>query len=356
MLWFIEAARPSIHLREYFTYQVLPLETVYAVQSEGIISSTGYRPSKRTKLLKYEKLLDSKYIKMPRALASSEIKLNAIVDNPDIPIEQKRYILEASIEYLEYSFGQNDMTKDDFLSLFHDITTARATLGVGEKLDIKTPNNPIDSHRSIRITTGAGFREGEAIGFLGIRPAYHDLEDSNFGLLRGTQIEFGDIELSYSDEKLRIEELTVLSIVSLAQRSEFVDSFSWRMKIGFDRNYIDDDTNFIATLGAGFSWGNELAFIYATIDPLVYKADNFTAAVGGSIGVVIDKYSYMSTNLETTKRYYDSGDEQLIINASQNFRLSQNTQLKFKYDYIGRVTINAEDEEQTYKMMLNYYF
>ncbi|MEA3371505.1 MAG: hypothetical protein U9Q40_09225, partial [Campylobacterota bacterium] len=146
-----------------------------------------------------------------------------------------------------------------------------------------------------------------------------------------------------------------LSIVSLAQRSEFFDSLSWRTKFGWDRNYLDAETNFIATLGAGYSWGNELAYTYVMIDPLFYVADEFSAAVGGSVGLVIDKYDFMSTNIEVTRRYYDDGEKQNLAKVTQSFRLSQNFQLKFKYDYKEIESLVSEDE-QTYRTVINYYF
>ena len=355
MLWLIELARPSIHLREYFHFEVIPLETVHAAKAEGLISEVQYRASKRSILLKYDELLEDKYLGLPRKLVDKEIKLQNIVSDENIPLQQKQYILEASIEFLEYSFSKNDMEKEEYIEFFHNLSKERASLGKGERLHIKTPQDPIESHRAIRVTTGIGSREGKAIGFLGLRPAYHDLEDSNYGFLRGTQIEFLNLELSYSEDEVKLEDATILSIVSLAQRSEFFDSLSWRTKFAFDRNYVDNETNFIATIGAGYSWGNELAYTYVMIDPLFYVADEFVAGVGGSLGLVIDKYDFMSTNIEVTRRYYDSGDEQNLAKVTQSFRLSQNFQLKFKYDY-KEIDSLVNEDEQTYRAVLNYYF
>ncbi len=356
MLWFIELARPSVHLREHFNFEVIPLETVHAAKLEDILDSTNYRASKRSILLKYEELISSEYLHMPKALVNSQIQLHDIIDDNTIEVQQKQYILEASIEFLEYSFSKNDMNKDEYLELFHNITKARAALGQGKKLDIKVPPNPLNSHRAIRTSVGFGYREGKEIGFLGIRPAYHDLEDSNYGFLRGTQIEFLNIGLSYSKEELKVEDATILSIASLAQRSEFFDSFSWRTKFGFDRNYVNNKTNFIGTVGFGYSWGNELAYVYAMADPLFYMENKFVSAIGGSLGLVFDKYSFMSTNIEVTKRLYDTGREQYLGHATQSFRLSQNFQLKFKFDYAEKYSLEKKESEETYKAILNYYF
>lgn len=356
MLWLIEIARPSIHLREYFNYQVIPLETVHAAKLENILTDGNFRASKRTILLKYETLIDEEYIKIPSKLINSNITINSVLDDTTINSQQKMYILEAAVEFLEYSFAKNEMSKDEFLELFHNISKARASLGEGKKLHIATPPNPIQSHRGVRATSGFGFRENEAIGFLGIRPAYHNLKDSNYGFLRGTQIEFMNLELSYTDDELHVEDATILSIASIAQRSEFFDSLSWRTKFGWDRNYLDNGSNFIATVGIGLSWGNELGYVYAMTDPLFYLDGNLRSAIGTSLGIVFDKHNYMSTNIEATRRWYDTGEQQWLIELTQSFRISQNLQLQFNYDYKDRYDINNLDEEQTYKLTFNYYF
>lgn len=356
MLWFLEVARENIHLREYFNYQVIPLETVHATKSEGIINNNFYRPSKRTTLLKYEELLSEEHIAMSLSLVDSNISEQSIIESNEIDIQQKRYILEASIELLEYRMSKSKIDKDEYLRKFHAFSKARASLGQGEKLYIKTPPNPIDSHQAIKASIGGGFREGEKIGFLGLRPAYHHLEDSSYGFLRGTQIEFLNLELSYSKSKLDIEDATIISIVSLAQRSYFFENLSWRTKLGWDKNSLDSTPNFIGTIGAGFSWGNELGYVYIMADPLFYLDGEFKSAIGGSLGFVFDKFSYMSTNIEATRRWYDSGDGQNLLALSQSFRVSQNTQLKFKYDYKERVELENRYDENSLRVYLNYYF
>lgn len=356
MLWFLEAARPSLNLRKYFSFEVIPLETAHATKAEGIIKNSFYRPSKRTTLLKYEELIDKEYIALPIMLSNSELNVTEVTQKQEIETQQKRYILEASIELLEYNFSKGKLEKEKYLKLFHSISKARASLGQGEKLEIKTPPNPIESHQAIRASFGGGVRDGEGIGFLGIRPAYHDLEDSNYGFLRGTQIEFLNLELSYSQSDLEVEEATLLSIVSLAQRSEFFENLSWRTKFGWDRNSLDSSTNFIGTVGVGLSWGNELGYTYIMADPLFYLDGKFKSAIGSSIGLVFDKYSYMSTNIEATRRWYDNGEEQNLFALSQNFRVSQNVQLKFKYDYKERALFENSYNEDSLRVYLNLYF
>ncbi len=357
MLWLLESARPTLQLRKHFTYQVIPLETIHIADDEGIIDGLSYRPSKRTKLLKYEKLINKKYINLPIKIVESKMGVNKIVQDNSINIDQKRYILESAIEYLEYQFSRGKIKKESYLELFHQLTTQRAKMGMTKPIKIKTPPNPLHGHRAVRAELGFGSKEGDFISYLGIRPAYHDLEDSSYGFLRGTQIEFLNLLFSHSKDETKVEKATILSIVSLAQRSAFFHSFSWRMHLGWDNNYISDKPTFNFNVGAGYSWGNKFAFVYVLLDPLFYMENSFVSGVGGSVGIKIDKYKkYTNTNIQLSKRYYDNGKNQTLIEAQQGIRTSQNTQIVLKYDYKDKYLVHTKQKEETYRAMFKYYF
>ncbi|MDF1876661.1 DUF4105 domain-containing protein [Sulfurimonas sp. SAG-AH-194-L11] len=356
MLWFLEAARPKLQLRNKFLYQVTPLETVHVANEQGLIESTHYRPSKRTTLLKYEDLLNEKGIETIIKVMDNNTSVNLMLEAKNISLEQKRYLLEAGVEYLEYEYSRGKIQKERYLWLFHRLTSERSKLGITKDIKIKTPPNPLESHQALRVTLGGGVRDNEAIGYLGFRVAYHDLEDSNYGFLRGTQIEFGDILLSQQKDTTRLEKATIISIVSLAQRSAFFKSFSWRTKIGWDRNSLSEDAAFYGGVGAGYSWGNKLAYIYFLADPFFYVDKSFHTGVGGSVGFSIDKYEFMNTNFEFTQRIYDTSDTQALLKLSQGFRVSQNFQIMLKYDYKQRVQANTKNDESSLGLMLKYYY
>ncbi|MCF6201787.1 MAG: DUF4105 domain-containing protein, partial [Hydrogenimonas sp.] len=247
ILWLIEVARPEAHLREHFTYQVIPLETIHAAFAENLVESETYRPSKHTKLLKYEDLIDEKYIKMVKELAEGKLAAKKISLNSQIDIDQRRYILEAAIEYLEYIYPKSEMQKDEFLAKFYSLSRNRALLKKGKKIEIKNPQNPIKGHRAVKVEVGVIRRSGQTSALFGIRPAYHTLEDPSFGYLRGTQIEFLNILLAAKDGRVKAEDITILSIVSLSQRSKLLSPLSWRTKFGWDRDSLKSESRFVAT-------------------------------------------------------------------------------------------------------------
>jgi len=356
MLWLLEIARPNVNLRDYFNYQVPPLETVYVSAQEDLLSGSNYRASKRTKLLKYESLINSRYLKIPTQLVQSELKIKHILNDKSIITQQKMYILEAAIELLEYFFTKNKIDKKYYLEKFHRLTKARATLGIGQRIEIDTPVNPIHSHRAVRTSLGYSYREEQSLGLIGLRPAYHSLEDIQYGLLRGTQIEFMDLMFNYKNNQLDIENITLLSIASIAQRSAFFKNFSWRTNFSWDREYLDSEVHFQGSIGAGYSWGNDLGYIYFLLDPLFHYKKKIVPAINGSIGLMIDKYNYMNTNIEVSQRWYEKNDKQVFINLVQSFRVLENFQVKFKYMYKKRWINTDQDKEITSTIMGSYYF
>lgn len=355
MLWFIEAAKKDLDLRKYFSFQVIPLETVHALKAENLIKDEFYRPSKMTMILKYEELLFEQNREIVLKLLEAKIEASLVLQDKTVDMEQKRYIFEATIELLEYNFSKGKIGKEAYLKLFHEFSKARATLKKGATIDIKTPPNPLHGHQALRVSLGGGVRDKQSMGFLGIRPAYHSLEDSDYGFLRGTQIEFLNLDLSYADDKLSLEEATVLSIASFARRSYFFNNLSWRTKFGWDRDSFDADALFMGTLGVGFSYGGEFGYTYLMADPIFYL--NAPSAIGTSIGFAFDRYSYMNIKAELTRRWYDSGDIQDIFEFSQGFRISNNRQIKFGYEMIerGRDGLSKRREE-SFKCYYNYYF
>lgn len=358
MLWLMELARPSVHLREQFWYEVIPLESVHAAQEEKIISAKSFRPSKRSKMLAYEKQIKPKNMPFVKELAEGDV--NATLE--DMSLEQKRFVYEAAIEYLEVSYSKNSMQKEEYLSRFHTLTKSRAALGMGTTLDIKTPPNPLLGHRSLRTTFGAGMRDEQSRGYLGIRPAYHDIKESSIGFMRGTQIEFLNLLLSYGEsaneqsKSVELENATLLSIASFTQRSEFYSSLSWRVNLGWNRESLGDDVGFGATLGAGYSLGSSFGYLYAMVDPFVYEDASFDGGVGASIGGVVDAFSWCNTHFELTQRHYVSDKKQSLAEVTQGFSITKDAQLQLKYLYKERDIERLIPNEQSFLVFTQLYF
>ena len=256
---------------------------------------------------------------------------------------------------MEYSFTQKNLSQESYKALFESFSQARSTLGSGKKLTLKTPTNPLLGHQAMQISTGVAFDDGLATALAGVQVGYHSAEDGSYGFLRGTEIDFLSFVLAYKEQHVSIQEATLFSVASFAQRSHLFKSISWRGKVGWDKESLSQRANFISTAGAGVSWGNKSAYMYMMLDPLVYYDAKVLTALGGSIGLVYDGFAKTNTNLELTKRYYDTGEEQWLIKASQNFRVSQNLHLLLKYDSIEKNTPLETHKKESYKALLHFF-
>jgi len=96
------------------------------MKEENLISNTHYRPSKRTKILAYDRLLSDKNKRVVKKVLSTDI---SSIDDKNISIEDKQHILEFAVELNENSFINNKIKKDEYLSLSHQLLLKRSLLG-----------------------------------------------------------------------------------------------------------------------------------------------------------------------------------------------------------------------------------
>jgi hypothetical protein len=356
MLWLLEVAREELHLREYFGYQVIPLETVFPLQEEGIITQKHYRPSKRSNLVWFEKVIENENLEKPHKLIESSLDVESFLEDSSLDVAQKRVVLEAAIELLEYSFKSNELSKEEHLELFHKLTTARATLGVSKMQNDILPHNPLEGHRAMRTTLTQGEREGHGLTQLGFRFAYHDTEESHVGFLRGTGIEFGDLLVSRTAEKTYLEKATIISIDSYTQNSPYVKGFSWRTKIGWDRKYLNEKTNFSFNVGVGYSVGNDLGYIYAMADPYLLYTSKALGGVGASVGAVLDRYKSLHIATQYTQRHFSDSSKQHLYNLSAGYRVSSNIFVKMAYENIKQYESDKDLKRETLQAGVNFYF
>ena len=353
MFWLIEVARPSVHLREHFVYHVIPLETVHAVEAEGLVRARHYRPSKRTMLLAYEAVLDTAAERDVEALVAGTLSPERIAGDRSLPLQRRRYILEAASELAQYHLMKGDIDKPTYLERYHAILSARAKLGRGAEVPVRRPENPDRGHRATRAQIATGWRNGLPMQTLGIRPAYHDLGDSDIGFLEGTQIEFLDLLARYDRDGVAVERATVISIVSIAPVSAFFSPFSWRTLVGWDQDFVErGPATFRATVGAGYAVANDHGYAYIMADPELFVTDRGYAAFKGSAGAVLEMPKGAKLLGEAGYRFYADGRRQWLARAMQTVRLSQNDALKFSFDYADKDT----DIRRTFLIGWHHYY
>lgn len=346
MLWLAQIARPSARLRDYFTYHVIPPETVRAFEEEGLVDTKHFRPSKRTKLLAYEQQLAPVSIQVAKALASGDIK----------PQEkafgfEDRYVLEAAAELVEYDYIETKLTKEVYAKRYHELLTKRASLGQGEVLPIAPKSNPDTAHHAARISVAQGWFDRRSPLLIGWRPAFHDLSEDDTGHLSGAQIEFLDVQAGMEHNTLSLEKLTVLSLASITPVSHFFKPFSWRMKSGWDRDYGSDRLSFVTRVGAGAALGDDRVFGYVLSEPEVRLGFNTDIGMGLSMGGSVNWGNRMKTLVDVGDVFYLDAPSRIHGSLSHLWQWGRSGNVFGRWDVASQ-----EKYERRISAGINLYF
>jgi hypothetical protein len=146
-----------------------------------------------------------------------------------------------------------------------------------------------------RASLAGGTRDGRPFLEIAYRPAYHSLEDPAKGFNDGSQIVFSEAAVRWTpgDEKVRLQRLDLIDIVSLAPRDAFFRPISWKVQTGFaTRDFPGDVESLVYALnpGGGFAWKVSplgIVSLLAETDLAVSgRYDrSFAFGMGGSAGI-----------------------------------------------------------------------
>ena len=333
LLWILEAARPSLRLRDAFAYHVIPPETLFVLDENALLGETSYRPSKRTVLGLYTSRLDFGEIATLRALASGSVQPETLRGDP----QSDSLLLEAALELNEYNYIAHKTDKDSYTQIAHNLAKARSRLGASPPVVAKTPASPMLAHRSARMFLGMLHKDGAQSSnalALEARIAYHDRSESDRGLLAGTQIEFLRLMLRYEHlqeqgDRVRVEDFALLSLASFVPHSKLFSPFSYRLFLGA-KPILDDSLAPYIQVGAGASAGGELAGVdvlgYYLFEILGADANDALAAAIQTLGASFDSYPFKLT-FEASNRLYTTKAVENDLQGTIHWQLAHNLAL-----------------------------
>jgi len=300
LLSLLEAARPSMHLLDQFGLWAIPADTVRAVANENdLISSATFRPSRRTVLQARANQLAPTLQNIAKCIGDDQCPVDAVSQRGLSPMDQAK-VLELAMEYLGYQYAvQNEDTAESDPRLMQ-ILTSRSKLDIPPQTPRieEPPTRPDQGHRSGRAEISYGYENDQQYFQLSLRPALHDLLDPPGGYIDGAEIEFLDAAGRYyvRDDKLVLEYLDFVDIVSIPARGRFIKPFSWKAKVGLSRMQFDDDHRPIVgniNVGAGVSYDfsqNARSFLFAEATAVISDRfdDYLDLGAGPSVGVIYE--------------------------------------------------------------------
>lgn len=353
LLFLIEAARPSVDVVSRFKGPaVLPLETIKAIKSAGLITDEIFRPSKATRIRHVIDTLDDRAVDTALGIIEGQISPSDIGAVPvPYPLDQQAKILDLAAEQLQYLYVKKAIDKKTYRERFLGTLKARSRLGImsaGDVEEIPIPPRPERGHDSKRISLVGGMRDGEAFSELRFRPVFTDLLDMDCIHHQGAQIEFCDARLrySFSNHLLQLQQLDLIDIISISGRDAFFKPLSWKVDTGFHRKPMDDgEESLFYRLNAGTGLavdhpllGLSYAMVMGEADFTGALEENFAVGPGLICGMVKRVTPFLKSHLYGEVKWFMAGDShsESTVAFLNNVKVSKNNQfsVELKWEHV----------------------
>lgn len=292
LLFLLEVGDPSARLTDRFRWFTIPVDTLKAVRSAGLISDPVFRPSQARRIRHIAASLSDADIRRARSVLDNAASASAVL-SADIPDGEKARILDLASDAIQVRYSKKGATQEEYRKQFLAVLAARSTLRTAEDRPSPppVPERPENGHGSSRAELGAGVRDGKGFFEVSGRPAYHDLLDADGGFVPGSQIEFFRAALRYYPEsgRVRLQRADLVHIVSLAPRDAFFRPVSWKFRTGFETKPLPDGSDalaFFANPGGGLAWDvPHLGLVYALLETEWAVAGRYRPAYAAGIGL-----------------------------------------------------------------------
>jgi hypothetical protein len=253
-------------------------------------------------------------------------------------------VLSLAYSYLRYLFLADDVSREESAPRSRKILVALSEVeGAAPPSEPPVPKaRPQDGHPIARLGFGAGVRDDAPFVEVSLRAAFHSLSDPSGGYLPGANIDLVRSALRYEPErgKLRVEEVALLDVTSLAPRDAFLRPVSWSFGTGWRTRLLSDGSgDGLDAHGVGYLRGGAgVAFepvagvlLYGLVGAALEAASALEGdyALGPSteMGIIADTLDARSrTHVAVETLSYLAGDATNTGRASveQRFTLSRN--------------------------------
>jgi hypothetical protein len=365
LLGLMDLVRPALNLKQQFKVAAIPVETMKAIERQGLVKETIYRPALETQLLSQARQHGKSLAKVAHQVAFAE------------PIEMSRQmgayqdldkakILEMAYDYLYLQFIGRKVEPVFAQPRLRQLLSMRSEIDLEkQRQQPQRPKvDPTQAHDARHFSVNMGEVQGEKFVELGHRQAYHDLIDPQGGFRTGTQLLFGDGSILYRDDELKLEHFDVLSVNSYNPMTPFKTPLSWGFNLGWKQEALDQKGQFseqeqhgIANLQVqmGYSYANpareHLCYMQLQNHIQAGKAldQGWRVGMGPTIGCQNIWSDHINSLLQLELPYWgDSKQWQLKLNTQWQYVLNPQNVIRFNWQY------QQQDHKDWMKTSLGY--
>ncbi|MFK3864694.1 Lnb N-terminal periplasmic domain-containing protein [Pseudoalteromonas rhizosphaerae] len=358
LLALLQLAKNDLNLTSSFDLQAIPSDTVAVLRNNNLLQTPNYRPAFGTKLYHYSTQMTDEQLSDARALMQG-----GSLNTRNYSESQLVAILEMAYEWLNFEFYDKNLNREEIAPRLAKLLLMRSKYKIASPFT--KPNRPAASpeqgHGSSKITLArTHYNQQSDLTSFAYRLAYHDLLDTSAGFIPGAQISFFDIEGAIKDNgNTQLEHFYLLDAMSLAPDNRIFDSWSWNLKMGFDRQPNNDfqQGRWFTKGGYGKSIGNPNTLHGYLLAQVEFNngdiTDKLTTGFGTEAGVIWQINNSHKLALTTNIMWLVDADvdNHADLTLKWNYALSRNlsirTELKNQRWYTSSTSA---------KLAIQYYF
>ena len=248
LLGLMDLVRPELNLQQQFKVASIPIETLKAVEQENLVADVVYRPALETQLLAQARQHGTALAKTAHQVAEAEPENVAAVLQNHSQIDQAK-ILEMAYDDLYLKLIGRKIEANAAQPRLRQILSLRSQINLEkQRQDVARPQvDPVQGHHARNFAVRTGEVQGEHFFELSHRQAYHDLLDPQGGFRTGTQLNFLEALVQYREDRLKLNQLDLLSVNSYNPLTAFKTPLSWGFNLGWQQEALNSHGAFSET-------------------------------------------------------------------------------------------------------------
>ncbi|EXG97279.1 hypothetical protein J769_3690 [Acinetobacter baumannii 25307_6] len=349
LLGLVDLVKPESHLQEKFNYASIPMETIKAMQQQGLTKAPVYRPALETQLLAQAHQHGASLAKVAHQLAMKPIKESSETLKSFSPSDQAK-ILEMAYDDLYLQFIGRKVEESFAQPQLRQLLALRSQIDLDkQRQEPKRPSTePTQGHNARNVSLKLGEVQGDKFIEIGHRQAYHDLIDPQGGYRAGTQLLFLNGNAQWRDDHLKLEHLDLLEVNSYNPIQPFKTPLTWGFNLGWrqeavhDGVYNDEKQHGVASFNAqvGYSLADyERKYIcYGQVQTYVQAGSNldkgWRVGVGPTLGCMNQWLEKFNTVGQVELPYWEDQNQwNLRLNTQWQYAINSNNAIRFNWDY-----------------------
>lgn len=349
LLGLVDLVKPESNLQEKFNYASIPMETIKAMQQQGLTNPPVYRPALETQLLAQAHQHGASLAKVAHQVAMIPTKESSeILKSYSQPDQAK--ILEMAYDDLYLQFISRKVEESFAQPQLRQLLALRSQIDLDkQRQEPKRPSTePTQGHNARNVSLKLGEVQGDKFIEIGHRQAYHDLIDPQGGYRAGTQLLFLNGNAQWRDDHLKLERLDLLEVNSYNPIQPFKTPLTWGFNLGWrqeavhDGVYSDEKQHGVASFNTqvGYSVADyeRKHVCYGQVQAYVQAGSNldkgWRVGVGPTLGCMNQWFEKFNSVIQVELPYWEDQNQwNLRLNTQWQYAFNSNNAIRLNWDY-----------------------